>query len=434
MATILTIDAREILDSRGNPTVEVEVGVGSGIIGRAAVPSGASTGSLEALELRDGDEHRYGGKGVLKAIGHIKGAISEALIGQDCSDQAAIDHRLIALDGTENKSRLGANATLGVSLAVARAAAASARMPLYRYLSRGNPVTLPVPMFNVFNGGAHANNNVAFQEFMYAPVGAKTFKEALRMGAECYHTLKKYLGRGGYVTAVGDEGGFASDVSTDEMVIELLAQAVGLAGYEIGKDVVFCLDPAASEFSDKTGFYDLDDNLMAGLSSDEMIKLYEAWLDKFPIWSIEDGLAEDDVRGWKDMTLRLGNRIQIVGDDNFCTNPTIINTAVKKGIANAALIKLNQIGTLTETLDAMAVARTGKYNTVISHRSGETWDDFIADLAVGTAAGQIKTGAPARGERIAKYNRLMRIEEELGAEAVYAGLQYSANGGFLRGR
>ena len=433
MATILTLDAREILDSRGNPTVEVEVTVGSGIVGRAAVPSGASTGTLEAVELRDRDEHRYGGKGVLKAVENIKTTISDVLVGQSCADQAAIDHRLIALDGTPNKSRLGANAMLGVSLACARAAAASQKLPLYRYLAHGKPVTLPVPMFNVFNGGAHANNSVAFQEFMLAPVGAPNFREALRMGAECYHVLKKYLGRGGYATSVGDEGGFASDVSADGIVLELLAEAIHLAGYELGKHIVFCLDPAASEFSEKKGHYDLDDVSMKDQSSDEMIALYGEWLGKFSIWSIEDGLAEDDWIGWKTLTKKLGDKIQLVGDDIFCTNPGIISKAIKEKVANAALIKLNQIGTLTETMDAIAVARMGKYGTVISHRSGETWDDFIADFAVGMGAGQIKTGAPCRGERLAKYNRLARIEEELGSAATYAGQIFSANGGFLHG-
>lgn len=429
MATILSIDAHEILDSRGNPTLEVDVHLSDGAYGRAAVPSGASTGTHEAVELRDGDMRRFGGKGVLNAIAHVKGMIAEAMVGFDASDQAAVDHRLLSLDGTPNKSRLGANATLGVSLAVARAAAASASQPLYRHLNRGTELTLPIPMFNVLNGGVHANNNVTFQEFMLVPVSAASFHEALRMGVECYQTLKTFLSRSGYSTTVGDEGSFAPNISADVTVIEILMEAIKFAGFTPGKDVVLALDPAASKFY-REGHYDIDQLSQQKSTTEEMIQLYEGWLDKFPIWCIEDGLAEDDWPGWQTLTERLGSRVQLVGDDIFVTNPAIINRAIREHVANAALIKLNQIGTLTETLDAIDAARAGGYGTMVSHRSGETTDDFIADLAVATACGQIKTGAPARGERVAKYNRLLRIEEDLGKEARYAGPDFAARGGF----
>lgn len=430
MASILAIQAREILDSRGNPTLEVEVRLGNGAEGRAAVPSGASTGSREARELRDGDERRYNGRGVLQAIAHVNGPIAQGLLGMDAADQVSLDRRLCALDASPDKSRLGANALLGVSLAVARAVAASTKQPLYRYLNRKAPLSLPVPMFNVLNGGVHVNNSVTFQEFMLAPVGAGNFREALRWGVECYRALKTLLQRGGYSTAVGDEGGFAPDISEDSIVVELIVKAVEMAGFKPGKEVALALDPAASEFC-KDGKYDLDCmHVRPKLGAEQMIQLYAKWLDEFPIWSIEDGLAEDDWDGWKMLTAKLGSRVQLVGDDIFVTNPQTILRATREQVANSALIKPNQIGTLTETLDAIAIAQNAGYGTVVSHRSGETWDDFIADLAVARGCGQIKTGAPARGERVAKYNRLLRIEEELGTDAHYAGRDFVQHGGF----
>lgn len=433
MASILAIKAREILDSRGNPTLEVQVQLGDGAQGCAAVPSGASTGSREARELRDGDARRYQGKGVLQAIANVNGPLAVGLLGTDAADQAAVDQRLCALDASADKSRMGANALLGVSLAVARAAAASAGQPLYRYLNNGSRPSLPVPMFNVLNGGVHVNNSVTFQEFMIAPVGAGSFREALRWGVECYRALKTLLQRGGYSTAVGDEGGFAPDISEDSIVVELIVKALEMAGFRPGKEVVLALDPAASEFC-KNGKYDLDCmHVRPKLGTEQMIQLYVDWLDKFPIWCIEDGLAEDDWGGWEALTATVGNRVQLVGDDIFVTNPVIINRAIQQQVANAALIKPNQIGTLTETLDAIAIAQNAGYGTVVSHRSGETWDDFIADLAVARGCGQIKTGAPARGERVAKYNRLLRVEEELGADAHYAGIDFMGRGGFGHG-
>lgn len=420
MATITTIQAREILDSRGNPTIEVDVRLDDGSSGRAAVPSGASTGSREAVELRDQDPHRFGGKGVRRAVTNVHERIAPALRGVSALNQTAIDRQLCALDGTETKSALGANAILGVSLAVARAAAAATRQPLYRYLAGDQPLLLPVPMFNVLNGGVHADNSVDLQEFMIAPVGAGSFREALRMGAEIYHALKSTLKEKGYATAVGDEGGFAPNLGANVEAVELILAAVERAGLRPGVDVALALDPASSEFHEN-GAYVFRKSDQRRRSAAEMVTFYGEWVRQYPIWSIEDGLAEDDWAGWKLLTDDLGGRIQLVGDDIFVTNPVIIRRAVREGIGNAALIKLNQIGTVTETLEAIAEARRGGYGTVISHRSGETPDDFIADFAVATAAGQIKTGAPCRGERTAKYNQLLRIEEDLGNAARYAG-------------
>jgi enolase len=419
MSKIATIHAREILDSRGNPTLEVDVKLTTGELGRASVPSGASTGSKEAVELRDGDPSRYGGKGVNTAIANVNGPIASALRGLDASNQKEIDQGLITLDGTENKSRLGANAILGVSCAVARASALAQKIPLYRSLGKGN--LLPVPMFNVLNGGVHADNSVDLQEFMIAPAGAKNFREALRMGAETYQALKSILKKKGYRTAVGDEGGFAPDLKANVEAIEVILQAIELAGFKAGKDIVIALDPASSEFYDN-GTYYFGKSDRSRKSSAEMIDFYTDWIRQFPIWSLEDGLAENDWDGWKLLTEKLGKKVQIVGDDIFVTNPKIIQRAIDDGVANASLIKLNQIGTLTETLEAISLSKSKGYGTVISHRSGETADDFIADLAVATSAGQIKTGAPCRGERIAKYNQLARIEEELGSEARFAGV------------
>jgi enolase len=409
----------------------VDVRLDDGTLGRAAIPAGASTGRREAVELRDRESARYGGKGVLRAVANVNEGLAPELLGAGVSDQRSLDEHLIALDGTENKSRLGANAILGASLAVARAAAASARLPLYRTLRRDAELLLPAPMFNVLNGGAHADNSVDFQEFMIAPVGAPSFREALRMGAEIYSALKATLRESGHGTAVGDEGGFAPNLRADVEAVELILRAIEHAGLRAGVDVVLALDPAASEFFHE-GAYVFRKSDGKRRSSAQMVALYEDWVRQFPIWSIEDGLAEDDWDGWRDLTERLGRRVQLVGDDIFVTNPQIIEEAIAEKIANAALIKLNQIGTLTETLRAIDTARIAGYGTVISHRSGETSDDFIADLAVGTAAGQIKTGAPARGERVAKYNQLLRIEEELGAEARYAGRAFAAAGGFRR--
>ena len=420
MATIAAIEAREILDSRGNPTIAVDVRLDDGVSGQASVPSGASTGIREAVELRDGDPRRFGGKGVLHAVANVHELIAPTLRGLPVSDQEAIDRLLCALDGSEIKSVLGANAILGVSLAVARVAAAAAREPLYRHLGGAAANLLPVPMFNVLNGGVHADTSVDLQEFMIAPVGAASFAEALRMGAESYHALKATLKEQGYGTAVGDEGGFAPSLRANVEAVELILAAVERAGFRPGVDIVLALDPASSEFYED-GAYVFRKSDQRRRSAAEMVSFYEDWIRQFPIWSIEDGLAEDDWVGWKLLTERLGQRVQLVGDDIFVTNPAIIHRAVREGVGNAALIKLNQIGTVTETLAAIAAARAGRYGTVISHRSGETPDDFIADFAVATAAGQIKTGAPCRGERVAKYNRLARIEQELGAAARYAG-------------
>ena len=419
MTTIASIQAREILDSRGNPTVEVDVRLSDGSFGRTAVPSGASTGSREAIELRDGDKKRYGGKGVRRAVANVNQTLYPALKGTEASDQAALDKRMCDLDGTPNKAKLGANAILGVSMAVARAAAASAGKPLYQHLG-GSAALLPVPMFNIMNGGAHADNSVDFQEFMIAPVGAPSFAEALRMGAETYHALKSILKGKGYSTAIGDEGGFAPNLKANVEAVEVILAGIEQAGLKPGQDVVLALDPAASEFYED-GAYLFRKSDRSRHSSAEMVAFWEDWVRQFPIWGIEDGLAEDDWKGWQLLTEQLGKKIQLVGDDIFVTNPAIIRRAVAEKVGNAALIKLNQIGTLTETLEAIEISRAAHYGIVVSHRSGETPDDFIADLTVATRAGQLKTGAPCRGERVAKYNQLLRIEEELGTKARYAG-------------
>ena len=419
MPTIAKVIGREIIDSRGNPTVEVEVFLDSGFMGRAAVPSGASTGSHEALELRDKDPKRYLGKGVRKAVNHIHRLIAPKLLGMDTFDQKKIDSTLIRLDGTPNKARLGANAILGVSLACARAAANHLGVSLYRHLGGPAANRLPLPLMNILNGGAHADNNLDIQEFMILPVGAKSFKEALRMGAEVFHHLKSILKGKGYKTSVGDEGGFAPDLQSNEEAFALIVEAIQKAGYRPGKDVGLGIDAAATEFY-RNGFYFLKAEKKPKLTSTEMIAYYENLIKKFPILTIEDGLAEDDWKGWKAMTLRLGKKIQLVGDDLFVTHPARLSKGIKGGVANAILIKLNQIGTLTETLEVIGMAKKAGYRTIISHRSGETEDTTISDLAVATHAGQIKTGAPSRTERVAKYNQLIRIEEELGKRAVYS--------------
>jgi enolase len=421
-ATISRVEAREILDSRGNPTLEVEIETAGGTRARAAVPSGASTGAREALELRDGDSGRYGGKGVLTAVGHVNQEIARAAVGFELSgleEQAALDKQLIALDGTDSKSRLGANAILGVSMAAAHAAAAAAGLPLYRFLGGDDAVLLPAPMMNVINGGAHAANNVDLQEFMLFPLGAPSFSEALRWGAETFHTLKKVLSEKGHSTAVGDEGGFAPDLGSNREAIELILTAIEKAGYRPGEDIAIALDPAASEIYED-GVYVLAGE-GARKSSDEMIEFWQNWLERYPIVSIEDGLAEGDWEGWSKLTRAVGDRVQIVGDDLFVTNPAILKRGIEEGASNAILIKLNQIGTVTETLEAMTMAREARFACVVSHRSGETEDTTIADLAVGTGAGQIKTGSLCRTDRICKYNRLLRIEGELGERARYAG-------------
>jgi enolase len=420
MSGIASVKAREILDSRGNPTVEVDVRLEDGALGRSGVPSGASTGSREAIELRDGDKKRFGGKGVSKAVANVNEIIAPAVRGLEASDQAGLDGKLLALDGTENKDKLGANAILGVSMAAARAAAASLRLPLYRYLGGVDARLLPVPMFNVLNGGAHADNSVDFQEFMIAPAGAPSFREALRWGAECYQALKATLKGKGYGTAVGDEGGFAPNLKANVEAVEVIVAAIEKAGLKPGSDVALALDPAASEFYED-GAYVLAKSDKSRKSSAEMVESWAGWVRQYPIWSIEDGLAEQDWDGWKLLTEKLGAKIKLVGDDIFVTNPAIVRRAIAKGVANSILVKLNQIGTVTETLAAMSEARGAGYGTVISHRSGETADDFIADFTVATGAGQLKTGAPCRGERVAKYNQLLRIEEELGSAASYAG-------------
>lgn len=419
MSAIVDIVGREILDSRGNPTVECDVLLESGIMGRAAVPSGASTGSREAIELRDGDKSRYLGKGVLKAVEHINTEISEAVLGLDASEQAFLDKTLIDLDGTDNKSRLGANATLAVSMAAARAAAEESSLPLYRYFGGMGGMQLPVPMMNVVNGGAHANNNLDIQEFMIIPVGAPTFREALRYGAEVFHSLKKIIDGMGMSTAVGDEGGFTPNVANHEAAIQLILQAIDKAGYVAGKDIVLGLDCAASEFY-KDGKYHLRSEKRA-LDSQQWTDMLASWVDKYPLLSIEDGMAENDWDGWKVLTDRLGKNTQIVGDDLFVTNTRIFKEGIEKGIANSILIKINQIGTLTETFAAIEMAKRAGYTAVVSHRSGETEDSTIADIAVGTNAGQIKTGSLSRSDRMAKYNQLLRIEEDLGDIAVYPG-------------
>ncbi len=419
--TIAEIRGREILDSRGNPTVEVTLRPSRGEPRTAAVPSGASTGSREALELRDGDPRRYGGKGVLRAVSHVNGEIAKAVLGMPLGgleEQAALDRALCELDGTETKSRLGANAILGVSLAAAHAAAAATGRPLYRFVGGDDATLLPTPMMNVLNGGVHADNNVDLQEFMVVPVGAPSFAEGLRYGAEVFHALRAVLAERGHATAVGDEGGFAPNLSSNREAIELVLQGIERAGYRPGEDVALALDPAASEFR-REGVYDLAGE-GARKSSEEMIDFWHEWCDRYPILSIEDGLAEDDWEGWARLTAELGGRVQLVGDDIFVTNPAILERGIREKVANAILIKVNQIGTLTETLEAIRLAREAGYATVISHRSGETEDTTIADLAVATGSGQIKTGSACRTDRVCKYNRLLRIEEELGPRARYA--------------
>ncbi|HEX8396567.1 MAG TPA: phosphopyruvate hydratase [Pyrinomonadaceae bacterium] len=420
MSLIESVTAREILDSRGNPTVEAEVVLESGETGRAAVPSGASTGEHEAVELRDGDDDRYLGKGVQQAVENVNEKISYELEAMDALDQNLIDEALLALDGTSNKSNLGANALLAVSLATARAAAAYLEMPLYRYLGGVNAKTLPVPMMNILNGGAHADNNVDFQEFMVMPVGAEDFSHALQIGAEIFHNLKKVLKSRGYATGVGDEGGFAPNLKSNEEAIETILEAIEAAGYTAGEDLMLALDPAASEFYDGSNYvFKKSDKRV--LSSDEMIAYWTDWVNKYPIISIEDGLAESDWDGWQKITQQLGKRLQLVGDDLFVTNVEFLQKGIDTGAANSILIKVNQIGTLTETLDTIELAKTNNMTCVISHRSGETEDHFIADLAVATNAGQIKTGSLSRSDRIAKYNQLLRIEEDLGSAAKYLG-------------
>ncbi|UNC90794.1 phosphopyruvate hydratase [Candidatus Contubernalis alkaliaceticus] len=419
MTTIIGIEAREILDSRGNPTVEVDVYLSSGAFGRAAVPSGASTGKFEAVELRDGDKQRYQGKGVLKAVENVKKIIRPELEGKDALDQNNIDQLLIELDGTPNKKNLGANAILGVSMAVARAAAEALAIPLYRYLGGVNTNILPVPMFNILNGGQHADNNVDIQEFMVLPTGAPSFKEALRMGTEVYHHLKMALVKEGLSTSVGDEGGFAPNLSSNEAALEVIIKSIEAAGYKPKQDFHLALDVAASEIY-REGTYHLEGEGLEK-TSEEMVDYYLYLLKNYPIISIEDGLDEEDWEGWKLLTDRVGNQLQIVGDDLFVTNPEKLSSGISRRVANSILIKLNQIGTVTETLDTIDLAKRNGYTWVISHRSGETGDDIIADLAVATGAGQIKTGAPSRSERLAKYNRLLRIEEELNQTGFYAG-------------
>ncbi|HAS53992.1 MAG TPA: phosphopyruvate hydratase [Nitrospiraceae bacterium] len=427
MSEILDVFAREVIDSRGNPTVEADVFLESGAMGRAIVPSGASTGEREALELRDGGS-RYLGKGVQKAVKNVIDVIAPALLGMEAMDQAVVDKTMIELDGTENKGKLGANAILAVSLAVARAAAEESGLPLYQYLGGPNARELPVPMMNVLNGGAHADNNVDIQEFMIIPTGAATVADAIRMGAEVFHQLRSVLKKKGYNTAVGDEGGFAPNLKSNEEAVQVILEAIEKAGYGPGKDIFLGLDAAASEFFEK-GVYDLKGEGKKK-SPEEMVDFYEDWVKRYPIISIEDGMSEKDWKGWKLLTDRLGNKIQLVGDDIFVTNTSIFKKGIAEGIGNSILIKLNQIGTLTETLDAIEMAKRARYTAVVSHRSGESEDTTIADLAVATNAGQIKTGSLSRTDRIAKYNQLLRIEEELGSAAVYRGRDvfYSARG------
>ncbi len=420
MSTIISVHAREILDSRGNPTLEADVTLASGAAGRAAVPSGASTGEHEAVELRDGDQKRFGGKGVLEAVKNVNELIGPRLEGLAAEDQIAVDYAMLDLDGTPNKSHLGANAMLAVSLATARAAAQDAGLPLYRYL--GGPVAhvLPVPMMNILNGGAHASNTIDAQEFMVVPIGADTFPEGLRIGVEVFHALKKVLAKRGLATAVGDEGGFAPDLPHDEAALEAVVSAIEAAGYEPGKDVAIAVDIAASELA-QDGKYVFKKSGGGKKSADEMIALYKSWIDRYPIVSIEDGLAEDDWAGWVKLTEALSDRVQLVGDDIFCTNADLLSRGIEEGVANAILIKVNQIGTLTETLQCVELARTNGYGAIISHRSGETEDTFIADLSVASGVGQIKTGSASRTDRVAKYNQLLRIAEELGDVASYPG-------------
>ncbi len=420
MSTIISVRAREILDSRGNPTVEADVTLASGASGRAAVPSGASTGEHEAVELRDGDQRRYGGKGVLEAVKNVNEMIGPRLEGLAAEDQISVDYAMLELDGTPNKGHLGANAILAVSLATARAAAEDAGLPLYRYLGGPLAHVLPVPMMNIVNGGAHASNTVDFQEFMVVPIGAETFPEGLRIGVEVFHALKKVLAKRNLSTAVGDEGGFAPNLPNDEAALEVIMAAIEAAGFEAGKDVAIALDPAASELY-KDGSYTFKKSGAGTKSSEEMVALYKSWIDRYPIVSIEDGLAEDDWTGWAKLTETLGSRVQLVGDDLFCTNVERLARGIEEDVANAILIKVNQIGSLTETLQCIELARSNGYGAVISHRSGETEDTFIADLAVASGVGQIKTGSGSRTDRIAKYNQLLRINEALGDVAHYPG-------------
>ncbi len=430
MTTIVDVLGREILDSRGNPTIEVEVLLESGIVGRAAVPSGASTGEHEAVELRDGDKGRYNGKGVLKAVENVNDIIADEIIDFDGVDQAGLDKFLLSLDGTPNKEKLGANAILGVSLAVAKAVAETLEIPLYRYIGGVNARTLPVPMMNILNGGKHADNNVDFQEFMIMPVGAPNFAEALRMGAETFHSLKSVLSKKGYNTSVGDEGGFAPNLKSNDEAIEVILEAITKAGFKVGDEIALALDPASSEmFNKEKNVYQFFKSDKSEKTSAQMVDFYSNWVKQYPIVSIEDGLAEDDWSGWKLMTEKLGAKIQLVGDDLFVTNTERLEKGIIQGVANSILIKVNQIGTLTETLDAIEMAKKAGYTNVISHRSGETEDTTIADIAVATNAGQIKTGSLSRTDRIAKYNQLLRIEEELDETAIFPGLaalNYSA--------
>ena len=420
---IIAIHAREILDSRGNPTVEADVHLSGGVMGRAAVPSGASTGEHEAVELRDGEEDRFLGKGVRRAVENIENEIAPNLAGMDAANQRQIDHRMIALDGTFNKGRLGANAILAVSMACARATANAYGIPIYRYLGGAGANILPTPMMNILNGGAHADNNVDFQEFMVMPVGAESFSDALRWGTEVFHTLKGVLKKRGYNTAVGDEGGFAPSVKSNEEGIDVVLEAIEKAGYSIGQDIAIALDPAASEFFDKSkNKYVFKKSDRRELTPEEMVRFWSDWVRKYPIVSIEDGLAEDDWHGWKLMTEAVGGQIQLVGDDLFVTNTERLNRGIQEDVANSILIKVNQIGSVSETFDAIELAGRNGYTAIISHRSGETEDTFIADLAVGSGVGQIKTGSASRTDRIAKYNQLLRMEEEVGAGAVYLGL------------
>jgi enolase len=420
MSSIIHITSREILDSRGNPTVEVEVMTEEGAVGRAAVPSGASTGAYEAIEMRDEDRNRYMGKGVLRAIENVNELIAPEVVGCEVEDQAMIDRIMLDLDGTENKGRLGANAILGVSLAAARAAAMEQGLPLYRYLGGVNARTLPVPMMNILNGGAHADNSVDIQEFMVMPLGAETFAEALRMGAEVFHTLRKVLKDKGMSTNVGDEGGFAPNLASNEIAIQTVVEAIEKAGYRPGEDMFIALDAAATEFYDvATGKYVFKKSTKESRTSSEMVSFWKDWVAKYPIVSIEDGLSEDDWSGWKELTMAIGDKVQIVGDDLFVTNVQRLSKGIREGIANSILVKVNQIGSLTETIDAVQMATRNAFSNIISHRSGETEDTFIADLAVGLNSGQIKTGSASRSDRIAKYNQLLRIEEHLGEAAVF---------------
>jgi enolase len=418
--TIIDVHAREVLDSRGNPTVEVDIELENGIVGRAIVPSGASTGENEAVELRDGDKNRYFGKGVLKAVENVNNTIADEIVGFDAIDQAGIDHILLELDGTPNKNRLGANALLGVSMATAHAASISLQLPLYRYLGGTNARVLPTPMMNILNGGKHADNNVDLQEFMIVPGNAPTFAEALRMGAEVFHTLKKVLGKKGYNTAVGDEGGFAPNLKSNDEAIEVILEAISQAGYKAGEDIALALDPASSEFF-QNGHYVFHKSDGSKKKPEEMVKFWESWVKQYPIISIEDGMAENDWDGWKQLTSVLGDKIQLVGDDLLVTNTKFLARAIEEKACNSILIKVNQIGTLTETFEAIEMAKKAGFTSVISHRSGETEDTTIADIAVATNAGQIKTGSASRTDRIAKYNQLLRIEEELDAIGSYIG-------------